>query len=372
MTGAPTAAALGLALVLCGAGFDSPSLLVPGIALLVLAAIAIAWVALARPRALIREPGPTRIMEGEPYPLRLRAEGARVPPPGGELRDALLDGPLAVGPRWRGSLNVAVELAGRGRRVLAPSQLRVRDPLGLRAVTVVSEDPGELLVLPRIEPVLVSDRGGGGARAASVVGLEDGAAASRLDARAIELEVDGLRSYREGSPAARIHWPTVARTGELLERHLVAGADAAPLVALDASRPASEEALDVAVRAAASLCFSLAERGGCAALLPGERRATEIDAALRAWPQVHARLALVEPGGRPPAIARAVRAGVLFWVSAADRPALPAALRSGAAPRYLVAPAGASFGRAAGRAAFTVAGCEGRAGRARIAARRAA
>jgi uncharacterized protein (DUF58 family) len=374
MSGALTAAGLGVALVLCGAGFDSPSLLVAGVGLLALAVAAIVWVGLARPRRLVREPGPARIIEGEPYPLRLRAEGARVPPPAGVLADSLLERPIAVGPRWRGSFTAAVQLTGRGRRHLAPARLEVRDPLGLRTVALVGEDPGDLLVLPRIEPVLAAGRGGGGARAASLTGLEDGAAVSRLDARAIELEVDGLRAYREGSPASRIHWPAVARTGELIERRLVAGADAAPLVVLDASEPASGEALDAAVRAAASLCFSLAQAGGCAALLPGDRRATELDPDLRTWAQVHARLALAEPGGRPPAIGRAARAGVLFWVTAAARPALPPSLRAGVAARYVVAPAGARFARGSGGVAFTVSGCEGHrvSARMRAPARRAA
>ena len=140
------------------------------------------------------------------------------------------------------------------------------------------------------------------ARPSALVGLEEGAATSALDARAIEFEVDGLRAYRPGSPASRIHWPAVARTGELIERRLVAGADAAPLVVLDAARPTSSAALDAIVRAAASLCVHLAGTGGCAALLPSDRRATEIEPDLRGWPQVHARLAMVEAGSASPAV----------------------------------------------------------------------
>ncbi len=374
MAGALTAATLGIALLLAGAGFDSPSLFVPGVGLLGLALAAVAWVQLARPSRLVRTPGPARVVEDEAYPVRIRAVGARVPPPGGDLYDPVLRAPVAVGPRWRGSYQADVRLSGRGRRRLAPARLELRDPLGLRVVVVESGEAGDLLVLPRIEPIVAGGRGAGGARPSSLAGLEDGAAASRLDARAIELEVDGLRAYREGSPASRIHWPAVARTGELIERRLVAGADAAPLVALDATSPVSAEALDAAVRAAASLCFHLAGAGGCAALLPGDRRPTEIEPDLRTWAQVHARLALVEPGARAPAISRTVRSGSIFWVTAGARPALPQALRAGGpGPRYLVAPAAA--GRPSlGPPAFTVAGCEGRlkGARPRRALRRAA
>ena len=56
-----------------------------------------------------------------------------------------------------------------------------------------------------------------------------------LETGAVDLEIDGLRPYRQGSPASRIHWPTVARTGEMYERRFVAGADAAPLIVVDAS-----------------------------------------------------------------------------------------------------------------------------------------
>ncbi len=334
MSGALTAAALGGALLVSGAGFSSPSLLVAGVGLFGMALVASVWVGLATPRRLEREAGPPRIIEGQLYPLRIRAHGARVSPQ-------------------------ATIFSGRGMHRLTPARLEVRDPLGLRVVVIESDDPGELLVLPRIEPVVAAGRGADGVRTSSIAGLEDGAAASRLDARAIELEIDGLRAYREGSPASRIHWPAFARTGELVERRLIAGADAAPLVAVDATRPQSAQALDIAVRAAASLCSHLGQGGGCAVLLPGDRRPAEIEPDMRAWPQIHARLALLTAGGRPPAALKTLRSGAVFWVTAQERPSLPAALRSGGTgKRYLVTP---SLDEQPSRsAAFTVAGCEGR------------
>ncbi len=357
MSGALTAATLGVALLVSGIGFGSPSLLVAGVGLCGLAAAAVIWVGLATPRRLERAAGPARIIEGQLYPLQIQAHGARVGPPGGELTDATLATPFAVGPRWSGRFEREVSFSGRGMRRLAPARLEIRDALGLRVKVIESDDPGELLVLPRIESVLAAGRGADGIRTSSIAGLEDGAAASRLDARAIELEVDGLRAYREGSPASRIHWPAVARTGELVERRLIAGADAAPLVAVDATLPRSEQALDAVARAAASLCSHLAKAGGCAVLLPGDRRPTEIEADMRAWPQVHARLALLMAGGRPPAALKALRSGAVFWVTAQERPSLPPALRSGASGRrYLVTPADV----ASRAAAFTVAGCGGR------------
>jgi uncharacterized protein (DUF58 family) len=354
MPAAPTAAGFGAALILAGLGFGSPSLLVPGIGLLGLAIIAFVWVELAAPSRLVRAPGPTRVVEEEPFRLQIRATGGRLPLPGGELTDPVLDAPLAVGLRWKRTLDREVRLRGRGRRRMAPARLVVHDPLGLRTKVVVSEEAPELLVLPRVEPVVVGGRGAGGASA--LTGLEDGASAGRLDARAIELEVDGLRAYRPGAPASRIHWPTVARTGDLVERRLVAGADTAPLIVLDASRPANAHALDVAVRVAASLCWYLSQNGGCAILLPGERRAAEVEPERRGWPQVHARLALVEATGAPPALARVQRSGAVFWVTARSLPTLPVGLRASSGTRYLVGPSV----RGRGAPAFVVSGCEGR------------
>ncbi len=356
MPGALTAVGLGVALIFAGLGFGAPSLLVPGVGLSLMGAVSFAWVELATPTRLVRGAGPTRIVEGEPFELRIDAIGARVPPPTAELTDAVLRRPLTLGPRWNGKVGTTVWIRGRGRRQLTPARLEVRDPLGLRVRSVESEHPGELLVLPRIEPVALSGAGAGGIRASTVAGMEEGAATRQLDARAMELEVDGLRAYREGTPASRIHWPAVARTGELIERQLISGAESAPLVALDASRPASDGALDAAVRAAGSLCVHLAERGGCAVLLSGQQRAVEVEADLRAWPGLHARLAIIGPSNAPPMLSRVLRSGTVFWVTAHDRPAIPPALRGGgAAGRFLVTPV---EGPAPG-AAFTVAGCAG-------------
>ncbi len=82
MSAAPTAGIFGAALVLAGFGFGSPSLLVCGLGLLGLAALALASVWLATPRRLVREPGPSRVVEGDAFRLRIRAEGRRVPLPG--------------------------------------------------------------------------------------------------------------------------------------------------------------------------------------------------------------------------------------------------------------------------------------------------
>ena len=216
--------------------------------------------------------------------------------------------------------------------------------------------PTELLVLPRVEPVLAQGGGGGGGGTAGPDGGGGRAPLrGRVDGSAAELDLDGLRPYREGTPASRIHWPAVARSGEMLERRLTADGDSAPLVVLDTSAPPSEEALDMAVRAAASLCLHLARRGGCALLLPGDRRPLVVAADLAAWPVAHARLAVVGAARTRPPLARARRAGAVIWVSArGDAPRELGRAASGGS--WLVVPDDVGHGRFA----FTVAGCYGR------------
>jgi len=323
-----------------------------------LAAGAGLWVWLAARGACVeRVPGPHTVQEDEPYPVRLELRQGILPPPGGAVCDPLLATPARVGLGMPRRLRIDVRFARRGRRLLEPGTLVIRDPLGLAVREIpAGRAPQEVLVLPRVEPVLAPVAGGGASR--NGAGPEGGGGRAslrgRVDGSAAELDLDGLRPYREGTPASRIHWPAVARSGEMLERRLTADADSAPLVVLDAHRPPSEQALDMVVRAAASLCVHLARRGGCALLLPGDRRPTSLGHDMAGWPSVHARLALVAPAAARPPLARARRAGAVIWVSA--RGETPRELaRAAAGGGWLVSPAPA----ARAPAAFTVAGCSG-------------
>ena len=352
----------GLLLTLTAAAFDSASLYVPGVAMFLLGAGSAAWVALAaRGASLTRRLDARAIEEEQPLPVHLEIHRGILPPPGGQVVEPLLAQPLpALGDRAR-RVRIEVRFGRRGRRWLEPTRLRIADPLGLAAREIRS-DPAELLVLPRVEaPTGMGDRHSGGAGAQT-----DGSA---LAVQGAELELDSLRPYREGAPASRIHWPTVARSGVMMERRLVADSDSRPLVVLDTRRPASEEALDAAVRAAASLTVHLARQGGCSLLLPGDRRPTEVDPELRSWPQLHVRLALAEAGDNAPFAGRLERLGAILWVTAMAAAAAPPGLaRAAAGARFLVTPAPIE-GRSA---AFAVAGCQGYKIGARSSGRRAA
>jgi len=348
------AALLGVLLLLAAATFDSVSLYVPGVGLLLLGAGALAWVTLAtRGASVERETGPATVQEEEPYAMRIAMRTGLMPAPGGELRDALLDRALPLAGRRSLRVRVNVRFGSRGRRVLEPSTLVLADPLRL-AWRELRSPAAEVLVLPRVEPVLAAGAGGGGR-----AGIESG----RLGATGAELELDALRPYRPGAPASRIHWPTVARSGKVMERRLVSDADGRPLVVLD-PRGFSSDDLDRAARATASLIVHLAGAGGVAVLMPGDRRAVDVDADLRAWPALHARLALIDDGAGAPTLRNLNRGGPLFWVASGGEP--PIGLRrAGTAARYLVTPAAVNARLAP---AFTVAGCHGyRLGRPRTA-----
>ena len=309
----------GLALILVALTFESAILFVPGVALVLICAIAPAWVTLAaRTAALSRTVHGDRVLEQQPLEATIEIAHGRLGLPGAEILDPLAGGPVplrvsAVHVRGaRVELRVVVRFDRRGRRTLWAPRMQLQDPLGLVALEREGEGAGqEVLVLPRIE------------RPRSPVGY--GAHHPRFDGggRAAEtlaaIEVDGLQPYRRGTPASRIHWLALARGQGLLERRLRAEGAVVPLVVLDARCPEPDERLDRAVRAAASLAHFLARRRGCELLLPGERRATQIERDLGAWPAVHARLALVEGGPTAPTPALTPRHQTVFYVAADAR-----------------------------------------------------
>ncbi len=359
MSRAIATALLGAGLCLVGGAFDTASLYLPGIALVLVAVLAAAWVWLAAHGARVtRLPTPPTVVEDAPFRIQVEARLGWLPAPGGELTDPLLASGSAIAGRSRAGLDALATLSRRGRVTLAPSRLRISDPLQICTLDRYADDAPELLVLPRVDPVtlLIGD---GAAPDGALTGLGAGARSAgrwREDAND-GIDLDGLRPYREGAPASRIHWATLARRGEMMERRFVAESASAPLIVLDAAAPASADALDAAIRAAASLCVALARVEGVALLIPGDRRPITVDHDLGAWPGVHKRLALVESGTKANVGGLGPRSGALLWVTGAAGAALPRELELvPARPRYLVAPSlppGAN-------AAFEVGGCHGR------------
>src|SRR4051812_48362853 len=255
MKRAAGSAALGAVLLLCAATFAMRSMYIPGITFLVLGAGFAIWVTLASAGArLERQPGPATVEEEAAWPLKIVVTTGVVPPPGGEVVEPLLKTPLrlsqmSVGRDGKRRLRVEVRFSRRGRRVIEDARLIVRDPLGLASREIeAGADVGEVLVLPRLEPVLAVE--GGGAPGTQRRG-RDGDDGGGGRAPAPEMELDVLRPYRPGAPATRIHWPTLARTGELMERRFVAAPPARPRGAGDSHTPGGGGERPTPVRARA-------------------------------------------------------------------------------------------------------------------------
>ncbi|HWF36599.1 MAG TPA: DUF58 domain-containing protein [Solirubrobacteraceae bacterium] len=348
----------GVGLIVVARLFDAAPLYVPGVAFLLIGILAPAWTRLAARGATVeRRLGVRRVIEDQEFEFAIVLRSGRTRAFSGAVLEPLAGEPIPIASRRRTSTRVvSTSFPRRGLRRFEPPALLVRDPFDLSQRVCPGRGPiDELLVLPRTEPIRVA---GGGSAAVTV------APSPQLVARApraalAEVDIDGLRPYREGTSASRIHWAALARGAGLLERRLRAESDSRPLVVLDARGAERAEDLDAAVRAAASIALELARGGGCALLLPGERRTSPLDGGFGPWSAAHARLAMIErsPGTPPPFLAGVgVRRGPTFYVAARRLHRLPAAADGVArGARVLVVP-----GRLPGRSAsFEVAGCSG-------------
>jgi uncharacterized protein (DUF58 family) len=315
------------------------------VALLLLAGTATSWVSLAaRGVRLERVLISTSVQEQAPLRATLRAARTRVPLPSVEAR-AWPGGPLLSLERSRdAAIAVEIRFLRRGRHELAPASVVIGDPLGLSRRTIRSS-ADEVLVLPRIEPLQLTELAGQATRWGRQSARARGIGAT---------EVDSLAVHQPGASASRIHWPTVARTMTLMERRLVDDDDQAPLVVVDPRDPSTPDALDQALRAAASLCVHLARDGACRLLLPGDRRPARLARELHGFAKSHARLALLQPDDGAPPLGCLTGASTVIWVTAANgRAGSLAQLRAPA--RYLVSP----HPRPGWPVHFTVAGCSG-------------
>ena len=146
-----------------------------------------------------RELGSRSVLEEQPLAVVITARSGTLPLPPGWIDEPLLPDPVRfqAGPALhararRDRASGAAAAAGSRRR---RSCCATRSGSPSRSCAATHED--EILVLPRTYPVNVTAAGGEAtpahARAALIA--------------AAETEIDGLRPFREGTPASRIHWP---------------------------------------------------------------------------------------------------------------------------------------------------------------------
>jgi uncharacterized protein (DUF58 family) len=168
----------------------------------------------------------------------------QVPPSLGVPARGVL-GEIRPGARRR----VAYELIprSRGRYGIGPLVLLVTDPFDLVRRRIEVDIVHDLIVYPEVEDIGIR-------RPTSPTGGA-GESSTRQLFRAAE-EFYTMRAYEEGDDLRRIHWPSVARTGELMIRQDEAARRAAASVFLDnrsAGLGGNRAAFERAVSAAASI-----------------------------------------------------------------------------------------------------------------------
>jgi uncharacterized protein (DUF58 family) len=173
----------------------------------------------------------------------------------------------------------------RGVYRVGPSRIVAADPLGFAEVSVPEGPVDQLIVYPTVEKL---------SGFPTIRGQDPSMAAARPEhsQRGGE-DFFTLREYQRGDDLRRIHWPSSAKTDELMIRQLETPWQSRALVLLDV-RPEvyeSSDAFETAVSGAASVITHLVKSGFDADLWAGDPQsidATKYGAAME-------RLALVQP-----------------------------------------------------------------------------
>ena len=161
-----------------------------------------------------------------------------------------------IGGRASQSLSYTLMPQTRGRFSLGPLRIDVSDPFALSRNRLRIDQRDELLVTPEIEDLIAPHDPSSGA------GF--GAARARQLLRTGE-DYFTMRAFQEGDDLRMIHWPSVAKTGELMIRQNEASRRAAGVLFIDTRAAAIGRAHDPpferAVSCAASVGMLLARNG---------------------------------------------------------------------------------------------------------------
>ncbi len=189
-----------------------------------------------------------------------------------------------IAPGARRTVSHEVIARRRGRYPIGPLRAYLADPFDLVRNTVVFPVQQDLIVYPEVEDL-------GPSQVASPIG-SSGESSTRQMFRSAE-EFYTMRQYEIGDDLRRIHWPSVARTGQLMIRQDEASRRASAALFLDTRESAvgrSTEAFERAVSAAASIGAHYLRSGYRLRLVTPESlpRPVDLDGFLE-------RLALVRP-----------------------------------------------------------------------------
>lgn len=237
-------------------------------ALVVLLPLASAYV-LGRSRhrlVLRRTLEPPVVVAGEPALVRLVVTNEARSSTGVLLLEEVLPYALGARPRFVVSsiagnrdhhLTYPIRPEVRGRHEIGPLTVRVTDPFGLVELGRTFRSTTPLVAVPRTHPLSVG------------LAAQTWSGAGHTRPRSFSVghaEDPTVREYRQGDDMRRVHWPTSARTEELMVRREEQPLQARAVVVLD-NRAAAHQgrglssSFETAVVAAASIATHLAARG---------------------------------------------------------------------------------------------------------------
>lgn len=273
--------------------FGDPELLLVGVFLVLAPLAALAYVRLHRPVVEIsRRIGSPAVHDGDTTMVTLFVDNrTRRPVPHltmfdevGKLGVAGFETARLAGGE-RASASYRVTCSPRGVYKVGPARGHAGDPLGLAEVAVADSSVDRLVVYPAVERLSGFPQ---------TRGRDPLVHASRPEhsQRGGE-DFYTLREYNRGDDLRRIHWPSVAKTDELMIRQLETPWQSRALVLLDVRESAyeSEQAFETAVSGAASVVDHLVRTGFDADFWAGD--ANTLDASK--YSVIMERLAVVQP-----------------------------------------------------------------------------
>lgn len=254
-------AAAGVVMLVFGRIFGILELFILGVGAVGLVLLAVGWVWLYRNSLNVaRSVSPPRVHVGTPSRVNLALSNTRsLPTPVLRLTDEVegtRGAELELPPLNRNETTRAVyrlPTERRGRVKIGPLRIHVIDAFGLARRVRRDGNDLELLVYPRIDPIAAPPRPGG-----DDVHLAD-RSPSTLGRSSDEFYA--LREYVVGDDLRRVHWPSTARTGEMMVRQDQMPQQGRSTVLLDCRESAAHPTVfEEMVSAVASIVSACARR----------------------------------------------------------------------------------------------------------------
>ena len=251
----------GVASLALGRVFGIFEFYIIGVAMIALVGCALAWVLLNwRSIGVSREVRPSRLHVGSVSTVTLTLRNERMfPTPVAQITDAVQGvrradanvPPLRRNRSTRASYGVPAKV--RGLVEIGPMKTRVTDSFGLASVIRTSAPDASVLVLPWLDDIEPPPQPGG-----DIAMLPD-RSPGRVGTSGEEFSA--LRAYSVGDDLRKVHWPSTARTGDLMVRTEHVPEHGRSIVLLDVrSIAADPETFERMVSAAASILAACRRR----------------------------------------------------------------------------------------------------------------